>query len=128
LLTAGLIRIYGYGWHDSKTKPWEHPAQVCFFVLLLGFSTWLLRTIFLQNPDMGLIEPQHPYIFSVHKQDVLCSYSIVDALSGSVVANATTPQLSGGLDSGVRFALYFGGEVPATQDVTVSYTEDPHCL
>jgi hypothetical protein len=103
-LDAGMkITVFAYGWYNSTVRPWEHPIQ---------------------NPKMADLDANVPYRMRLQKSETLCSYSIADE-QGALVAEATTPQMEGGLADGVKFLLFFGGDAPATQDVTVSYRVPP---
>mmetsp|Transcript_18229 Transcript_18229/g.45588 ORF Transcript_18229/g.45588 Transcript_18229/m.45588 type:complete len:151 (-) Transcript_18229:600-1052(-) len=102
----GKIKVYAYGWKNSSIEPWEHPAQ---------------------NPPMGYFDAGEEYIFTVERYDTMCEYRVLDGKSETLINKETTPQEEGGLDSGVKFALYFGGEVPATAPVQVKYSKELCC-
>jgi len=48
----------------------------------------------------------------------MCEYRVLDGKSETLINKETTPQEEGGLDSGVKFALYFG----------VGYTSPPNAV
>eukprot|EP01027_Heterolobosea_sp_BB2_P011807 GEZU01017149.1.p1 GENE.GEZU01017149.1~~GEZU01017149.1.p1 ORF type:complete len:274 (+),score=39.88 GEZU01017149.1:31-852(+) len=99
----GKLIVDAYGWRDAKEKPWETPGQM---------------------PYMATLDPEHEYLFEIFKLETSCNYIIADGETGEVIATASTSHLPGGVDEGFKFALYFGGDVAATQDVTVSYSKN----
>lgn len=95
-----FINIWGYGWKNKHLPPWKTPGQ---------------------NPFLLKIQTNKPYLFSITKNPTNCSYIVSNPSSGQILASAFTQQEPDGISEGFKFALYFGGDAPATAPISVSY-------
>jgi hypothetical protein len=102
---SNKIMLWGYGWKNSTYKPWQHPEQ---------------------NPFMGFIDVDTPYLISLQGLKDRCTYELADG-AGKIIKTATTPQEAQAPGPSYFFSLYFGGTETTTQPVTVSYSRDTRC-
>eukprot|EP01112_Ceratiomyxa_fruticulosa_P000915 TRINITY_DN1086_c0_g2_i4.p1 TRINITY_DN1086_c0_g2~~TRINITY_DN1086_c0_g2_i4.p1 ORF type:complete len:143 (+),score=27.16 TRINITY_DN1086_c0_g2_i4:225-653(+) len=103
---ANMIKVWAYGWYNSSEKPWEHPKQ---------------------NPEMGYLQVEYPYIFTVQMYEYNSTYTIQDGNTFEVIATNSTPQTPFFPGPNYNFPLYFGGTEVTTTETTVSFTKDLCC-
>ena len=76
---------------------------------------------------MGTYSTNKEYIFLLDFNENNCTYRIFDS-EWKLLSSAFTPQEPFHYDTpSYFFSNYFGGDYPASQEVTISYTKNLNC-